>query len=392
MALPNITFNRGQAGLGRTLASEDHISGLLTFNASLPTGYGATDRIKEYTDLSQAEADGITEGNATWGVLWYFIKEFFRIQPGGKLFNMIADVPVGAYDFVEVVTLQDFADGKLRQVGVFVDSEVFATSHITALQVQAAALAGNHKPLQILYAGDTSAVADITTLPDLRTLNSPNVSVVIGQDGANDGADLFTSTSKSVPCLGAFLGAVAFASVSDSVAWVSKFNMANLTEELDVPAFGNGDLVKNTLTSVLEGIDTKGYIFLLKHIGIDGTYFSQSHSAITATSDYATIENNRTIDKAIRGIRTSLLPTLSGPLKLKSDGTLSVSTVKYFESLASRPLEGMARNDELSDFDVSIDPSQNVLSTSNLVIDVQLIPIGVANFITVNIGFTVSIA
>lgn len=51
----------------------------------------------------------------------------------------------------------------------------------------------------------------------------------------------------------------------------------------------------------------------------------------------------------------------------------------------------MQRDGELSAFSVTINPAQNVLSTSTLYISVSIVPKGVARNIVVNVGFTLSI-
>jgi hypothetical protein len=133
------------------------------------------------------------------------------------------------------------------------------------------------------------------------------------------------------------------------------------------------------------------YVFLIKNIGFAGSYFNGSHTATIVTSDYAYIENNRTIDKAIRGVYSSLLPALGAPIVLNSDGTLTDESIAYFTSLAELNLRAMVQATELSDFEVLINSTQNVLSTNTLVVAVELIPVGVARAITVNIGFVVAL-
>jgi hypothetical protein len=51
----------------------------------------------------------------------------------------------------------------------------------------------------------------------------------------------------------------------------------------------------------------------------------------------------------------------------------------------------MVRNSELSNQKVTVSSAQNVLTTGKLVIAVELLPIGVARAITVNIGFVTSL-
>ncbi len=330
-------------------------------------------------------------GTATRTNIWHYqISEFFRLQPKGLLYIGYFAVPA-LYTFAEVQTVQNLANGKMRQVGVYKDSANFSATDTTALQGICNILATEHKPLSVVYSGNMTSITDLTTLPDLATFTNSNVSVVISQDFAGQGNYLYVTTGRSVPTLGATLGAIAFAKVSEDIAWVSKFNISS-GFECDTVGFANGTKLINVSQSLLNALDNRRYIFLIKYVGIAGSYFNDSHCSIAVTSDYAYIENNRTIDKAIRGIYSSMLPNLNSPLTLNADGTLTDITVEYFISQASVNLDQMVRDSELSAFQVLIDPTQNVLSTSTLIISAKLVPIGVARNIVVNIGFTLSIA
>ena len=129
-----------------------------------------------------------------------------------------------------------------------------------------------------------------------------------------------------------------------------------------------------------------------KHVGNANTFHMDSFTSTAVTSDYSTIENNRTIDKATRGVRTFVLPSLNSPLTINEDGTLAEETIQNFKAAAESPLESMEIDGEVSAFEVLIDPAQNVLSTSKLVITIKIIPRGVARFIEINIGFTVALS
>jgi len=130
--LPSITFNRGQGGLGRPLPGNDHISGLIFYflDANLPSGFAADDRIKKVFSLEEAEALGITQG-ANTKILWYHIKEYFRLQPKGVLYIQLSDDTAITYD--EHETLQAFAGGEIRQVGIF-DLIAYAPANVTTIQ------------------------------------------------------------------------------------------------------------------------------------------------------------------------------------------------------------------------------------------------------------------
>ncbi len=327
-----------------------------------------------------------------FAVYYYHISEFFRKQPGGILYVGFYAVP-STYDFAEVTLMQDFSNGTIRQIGVYKDGAAYATADLTALDVVCKANDANHKPISSIYAGNLAAVTDISTLTDLGLLTANKAQNCIGQDGGGQGRFLWLTTGKTISCLGAQLGALALSKVSESTAWVAKYNMSNGTE-LEVLSFGNGVLLSDPSVSesLLTSLNDKRHVFLKKFVGISGSYFNDTHCAIAVTSDYAYMENNRTIDKAIRGIYSSMLPSLNSPLLLNSNGTLAETTVAYLEDQAAINVEQMLRDQELSAYAVVINPAQNVLATSKIIIAVTLVINGVARYIEIPIGFKPSIA
>ncbi len=81
---------------------------------------------------------------------------------------------------------------------------------------------------------------------------------------------------------------------------------------------------------------------------------------------------------------------LSNAIELNSDGTLTQDVVQQFKAVCEKALDQMRSNTEISQRQVSIDPTQDILSTNTLTISVSIIPIGSAETIEVNIGFTTS--
>lgn len=364
-------------------------------------------------------------------VLHYHIEEYFRLQPKGV--THIGIFAQGTYDGSEIETVQNFANGELRQAGIYLSHEVFASSQLTSTQGFLDTLETEHKPLSVLFHSDLSS-ATLSTLPDLTTLSNERTSMLIGEEGdyhqpayvntkaylsgekvtfqgkayiskANttgnapwDGSvwtelreNLVAISGFSIGTMGATLGNVSFALVSSNIGHVLIFNVVTGTG-LDEVAFATGDLFKDVATNLKDTLNDFHYIFLRKIEGISGTFNSDSFTAISATSDFATIENVRTMDKAIRNIRTNVLPNLNGPLFVNEDGTLSEDTISLFKNDAQRALVDMVAAGELNGQDVIIDPSQNVLATSIITISVILVPVGVARNIVFNIGFAVKIA
>jgi len=321
-------------------------------------------------------------------IMHYHVKEFFRAQPKGKLYiGIYALADIGT--FSNVIDMQNFAQGEIKQIGIYQKNTAFATAHVTTLQSVYNTLDALFKPVQIIYNADIYNVVTVTTLSNLRLLSAPNVSVTVGQDGNAKGFKLWKATGRSIGCVGVTLGAVAFGKVSDNIAWVGKFNMSST--ELDVLNFANGQVLTSLADATIDGLDNYGYVFLKKHIGIAGSYFNDNHTCVAKTNDYAYIAEGRTMDKAIRNLRAILLPSLASPIFVNADGTLTEDLIGYFETLCQQALDVMSRDKEISAYNVIIDPTQNVLSTSELEITVEIVPVGSARTIKVNVGFKVAV-
>ena len=320
--------------------------------------------------LTQFGGSGVVAGVASKLALWYYhISEYFRLAPKGNLWVGFYPVP-SSYTFTECVDLQTYAQGTIRQMFVYNDVARTAnelSSDCTALQTAQNTSESLHQPFSIIYSPNIKAIADFTTLNNLGSLTANKVSVCISQDAGGQGAWLYLTEGKSITTGGALLGAVSLSKVSEDIAWVSKFNISNGTE-CDTIGFSNGTLFTATSSSLLNQLNSYRYIFLRKFVELAGSYFNDSHTAITVSSDYAYIENNRTIDKAVRVSYTALLPQLNSPLTLNADGTLTDVTVAFFTGLINVNLTQMVRDGELSAFGVEIDPAQDVLTTSTIVV------------------------
>lgn len=339
--------------------------------------------------LAGTLTQNVVTGIASWiDILYYNIVEYFRMQPEGELYVGLY-VEESTYAFADLTTVINYALGTIKQLSVYQNNVAWITGHPTALQAIATAAAAAYKPVQIVYTAEISGTASIASLTSIAGLTAPNVSVSLAQDGYNNGYKLWKATAKSIGAVGTLLGTVSKAAVSDSIAWVSKFNVSNT--EFDTIAFANGQLYTALTQAQFESLNTYQYIFMLKHVGIDGSYWSDSKTAVVATSDYATIENNRVYQKITRNVRANVLPALSSPIKVNADGTLTNATIGYFESLANKPLEQMEADNELSAHKIIINPAQDVLSTSTIEMTLKNVPLGVARIIKINVGLVTSI-
>src|SRR6185312_15544106 len=240
--MAKITFVKGQGGLNRKLPGEDHISAIIFYATITPAGF-ATQKIQVVNQLLDAEALGIvnTEGAATdLQILHYHVSEFYRINPGAKLYIAIYDSPVGALTFAEIETVQNFAEGEIRNMAIWC-KKPFDTAQMVLIQGFLTTLETQNKPIScVLFAADFKVILTSALVTLLTGVVAPKVSGILGQDGAGTGAALFVTAGYSVTAVGAILGAVSKAKVSECIGWVEKFPMNAV--ELDVPAFANGDL------------------------------------------------------------------------------------------------------------------------------------------------------
>lgn len=359
-----------------------------------PKSYGAS--INTIAAISLGSSDVTATVTAFAGgvgsklaVYHYHISEYFRANPNGLLYVGIFAVPSSTYTFTEITTMQNFSNGDLRQIAVWKDA-VYSNADLLTIHTEIVENCdAKHKPLSALYTGNLKATADITTLPDVGAMNSYKASSIIGQDGSGLGKSLFLSYGASISNIGFVLGLISLSAVSEDAGQpIEKFNMSNGTENA-LPAFANGQLVRDLSDNALDNLDASRHIFGLNYAGYSGTYLNDIHTAIVVSSDYAYINDNRVIDKAIRGEYLALLPYLKGRLVKNTDGTLASSTVSYLENVALQPLVQMERDGDLSAVspdDVTIDPSQNV-NNGTLYINIKLNAIGIARNIIVPISF-----
>lgn len=399
------------------------------------------------TDTAASAGGSSTDVQFSSGVGSYFalmhynISEYFRMQPKGVLY--VGIYAQATYAGTEVKTVTDFANGDVRQTGVYVSHESYAASQLTATQTILDTLHTEHAPQNVVFHSDLSG-STLSALASLATLTNERVSLTIGEDGnwhqpaysnvktylagnkvtfqgkaytakravsagsANSPFDLTkwtllsialnTVNGFSVGNMGTLLGTVSSSSVHENVGWVAKFDLAS-GNTLDESAFATGDLWSVITPALKATLSDYNYIYLAKHRGISGTYFSDSWTSTAKTGDFVTIENNRTVDKAERGIRTANLENLSRPLYVNTTtGVLSEDTIEVFKSATENVLIQMQNAGEISGtsdvrgYEVTINPAQDVLATSEISIGIKIVPVGVARKIAFTIGLTTKIA
>lgn len=396
--MQDLTITRTNGNIVRSLAGEDHISGLVFYSATLPTapegvvGFTTSERIHAISSIETAEKLGITDDAEAWEtrVLHYTLASIFAMNPGVSLYVGIFKPASGANAFSEIKLIQNYAGGRLRQVGVWNGAVELSDTLLNSLQSVRTTLEQQNKPLSILYA---PKVSDVTKLPtDVAKIGRNGVSVIIAQDGDGVAAELYNhddnKTAKaSVSALGDLLGAVSKSKVHQSIAWVEEF-----PTNIAVAAFGDGTKYRDLDTATIEALDAARYIFCRTYDGLAGSFFNDNHTLDVATSDYAYISDVRTMDKAVRGVRTYLLPKLGRPMKVEaSTGKLERTAVEHLITTGNKPLEEMEKAGELSGYKFEIDPDQNILATGRVRGVIKNVAVGIMRNLDLEIGFATSV-
>lgn len=389
----SLKIERQNGNVPKSLAGEDHITGLVVYLAAseIPESF-KTERVQALSTIDGAEAAGITADAESWGVrvLHYHLSEIYRINPAVSLYVGIFDKPQDAYTFAEIKTVQNFASGRIRQIGVWCgDRTLGEGDDLTTLQGVADQLAEEASELSVVYAPKVASVKQLAT--NLAGGNKCRISVVIGQAGSGTGAELYkdkaNSAKSSVSGLGVVLGLISRAKVHQCIAWVKEFPTG-----VSVPAFGDGTLLRDLDKALVEQLDTARYLFFVTQQGQSGSYMNDSHTMDSAISDYASIESVRTMDKGVRGVRTYLIPELGGNVYVDAEtGKLASYTVAYLETVAGLALEDMEKAGELSGYKAEIDPDQNVAATSTVDIVIKKVAVPVMRHVRIKIGYATTV-
>lgn len=383
-------------------------SGAYTITAPKKLGVYPNSKLLTYsiTGTVAITAGSFASGTKSWLRIWHYqISEYFRgalyqATAAPLYFSIKFDDSANAIGVFNTQVRTDIAsvatawDGNARQYAVLANGRTFATSTLDAIKVARTALFNDYTPAEFFLVMDNSATA-LGSLLNLSSLSDDGVSFITGQSASGVGLEVARTQIQALGSIGLALGIEASCAPSQSLAEVGAFNLSDGTE-CELVEFLSGTLWTATSVSLRNQLNDYGYIFLRKFPNATGTHFSNSICAITPSSDYRKIEHNKTINKAVRNVYASILPLLNSRVTLNANGTLSKQAIAGFQAAAGYPLTQM-----FVDGDLSVDPvtvggvivsETEVVSTSGRIpITIKLIPIGIAEQISITIGYVASI-
>lgn len=395
--LPRIKINYENGALGSVAASPDGCLGIVT-NGEVVAGkfeLGKAYPLHSYSEL----ADLGISGNVNPGIE-KVVREFYdEAGEGTELWLMAFARTVKVSDLVDVN--QEYArqlivesNGKVRGIVVVhspgAEYEPTVTNGMDA-DIEAAlpkaqalgewATENRFAPVFILLEGRCFN-GEATDLPDLTEMAYNRVGVFIGD----------TCPGSKGSAIGVLAGRIAEIPVQRNVGRVKDNALAPLQ-------FFIGETLASAYRNV-EILHDKGYITVRNFVGKAGFFFTDDPLATQISDDYRSLANRRVVDKAYRIAYATLLEELLDEVPVNEDGSMMVAVAKSWESKVEQAIAvEMTANGELS-ADLTnpddrgvvcyIDPSQNVLATSRVVMSLKVRPFAYARYIDVNLGFNVN--
>lgn len=397
MELPRVKIQFLTGQLGTVGESADGLLALIC-GAEAVAGKLALNSMYEVHSMDDLAELGVTAANNP--VLHKHVKEFYDEAGSGTKLVLYPVAPAttatdicdytqtGAGYARDLVSRQN---GALRGIGVAgvnsggsdastegLDPDVF-TALQKAQQLAEWSTAELYAPLFFVLEG--RAYDSTKELRDLSGETCNRCLVVIGD----------TAPNSRGAAMGTLLGRIASIPVQRNIGRVKDGALKPLE------MYVGGRKVEES-NSVIAGIFDKGYVVPRKHVGRSGYYYADDAMACVPTDDYGHLTGRRVIDKAYRIAYDTMLNELLDEIDLNEDGTMQYAVIKSWQQTLENAINRqMTANGELSATDGEgcqcyIDETQNVVSTSKIVVTLKVRPHGYSRYIDVNLGFQVTTA
>lgn len=423
-SIKGVNIQRGTIGAS-VIQGADAITGLLAtgvaVDADVANGISgiALGQTVKLTCLTDAEAYGINEAYDSTNSLSVYrhISEFYRLFPNGTLYFMLYSGNMQeafAEQYAKKLIVD--ANGEIRILGIANTPTAETTEYLNGFpedvfgSIQLAQQLydwsfSTFRPCQVILEGRDFNVANAASALDLRniTINDQvleafKVSVCIAQDWKF--ADGLDAIRKKMADLGTMLGSIAKKAVNENIGEVEGGNLVDVTNNKWLVAGLSNHQTVAGWDSQLEALDSKGYVFAISYTGIAGYYWNNDHTCTPIKKDKDgyfneyTISYGRTHDKAVRDLRTCLLPKVKSTQPVDPNtGKLPQALVTYFERLADDDVfNTMAAEGLITAGKTTVDPNSDLLiSPRELKVSFVLVPTGQIDEIKGTINLKTSI-
>lgn len=236
----------------------------------------------------------------------------------------------------------------------------------------------------------SGTVGDLVNVEVLSAnLAAPRIRFVIAADPAISAAN---ARYNGYAAVGDELGMASLAAISENYGNpITKFNLTKPASGKFLKPGLSGNVALPTDNTLLNSLETKGYVFAEPVAGLDGIYFNDSRTAVLISNDYAYLENNRVIDKMLLLVRAAILP-LTTNARLQVDtttGELTIAQRGMIEGAGEEALTTMVKDGDLSGNPSCVIPAGiDILGGDTLYVDISAVPVAIGRLITIRAGFS----
>lgn len=377
MSFPGVKVSTTKSNLLRRIAVVDGI-GALVATAIVPANIGKTQAVYS---LADAEAKGYTEAGEPF--LHNLIKEFYQ-ELGGNMQLYVMGV-------AETMTMEDVVDSTVANG--LVKLLTYAQGNITMVAVARKPVAGYNAGAGFLDTDVQAAVLQSLSLCQAwQVKNAPFRLFIEGRVANKAVANTFKPNTANNGFAGVVLGGTATdgsAAVTIALARAVKY-----AAHVKLGSGQNGALTVNQIyigdTPYEERLDMEtlhddGFITFQRREGAAGYYFGVDNMA--TADDFSILVHGRVVDKAQRISAQAYLPYIEDYIRVNADGTLNETDTKFLEDTLKMAIKANMGS-QISGLDVIIDSDQDLINSSNLQVQVRILPLGYLTWITVTLGLT----
>lgn len=391
MPLPGVNISIISDALGGVANIEDSISGL-ALSGPAATGL-ALNEPKAIFSVEEAEALGIDASYDSTNsvdvyqqIVDFYDAAFTGIELWIVLFPQTTTMALACDANNQIVRkLLDEAEGRIKIWGINrIPDGAYVPTYVDGIDddVNAAVLNADdlckqlqteHNPCRA-FIGARDFQGDVGNLRDFKQNNNERVEVFLG-----------SLTDAGSPSIGHLVGTYASLPVHRKASRVKNGDIGKTAAYLS-----DGNDVKD-YKSAWDALNDKGYTFYRKHPNISGFYFSSDPTCVSDANDFSSMAYGRLIDKANRILFATTIEEVDNEVDIDAGGNIEPVTIKSYQNKIKNALvQGMEMNLSYPAKDsvrVEINPSQNVLATSELnIAGVFIKPKGFSSFINVPLG------
>lgn len=405
MGTPKVIIEQTSGNLGRVDASEDGVSAIVVSGPSVGGKFNTGEVLGPFRSLADAEDAGITAAyDTTNNILAHkHIADFYEGAGNGtELYVMVVPTTVTMEDICDkdlnyaAKILRDL-QGKVRiciitrvpdgaYVPVYVEQfEEDLWDAILKLKDLRTFEFDRFRPVSFVIEGRNfqGTASSAKNLRDPLGLNANRVTVAMIQD--YDYGQVHASYNKYAAA-GLIGGLAAGTTVNRSIGRVRSGAIPIVNA-----GYSNGTDFNSLTDTNRDTLHDKGYVIPVTIVGKAGFYLNGDPVVTPISDDYNSIALGRVADKATRITRIIYGEDLNDDFPVDAAGKLPVSVAKNFqERVRTAILASMAG--EISGVAAVVDPNQNIITSGELSVELDIQPRGTIGTIKVKQSFKVSLS